>query len=213
MFKKAKISRHYWRASLKKWKWIQEENRIDESYIEVEKDFSNKELKEHLKKEKLAILGYTAVGALIGSTGFLGNWFLGLLFTVSVTLFSMLCSILTYYLYNYKSEYFYDLGEQDGWREDKRLTYIFAEELANLNDEKLKEEELARKWRKKHPLEEKIRLALTQNPNYIADLLRYCELVKPNKTTEQQRIKREEKQKEIDLANQAIKVKYLGDEI
>ena len=122
-------------------------------------------------------------------------------------------SILTYYLYNYKSEYFYDLGEQDGYREDTRLTYIFAEELAKLKEEKLEQEKLAEKWRKKHPLEEKIRLALTQNPNYIADLLRYSELVKPIKTSEKQRIKREEKQKEIELANQAIKVKYLRDEI
>lgn len=207
------MSRHYWRASLKKWKWVQEENKLSESYIEVEKDFSTKELKEHLKKEKLAILSSAGLGALIGCIGFLGNWIFGLFSVVIVALFSVLCSMVTYYLYNYKSEYFYDLGEQDGWREDTRLTYIFAEELATLSEEKLKEEELARKWRKKHPLEEKIRLALTQNPNYIADLLRYCELVKPNKTTEQQRIKREEKQKEIDLANQAIKVKYLGDDI
>lgn len=213
MFKKSKISRHYWRAFLKKWKWIPEENKLDESYIEVEKDFSTKELKEHLKKEKLAILGYTLLGALVGCVGFLGNWIFGLVSVASVALFGTLCSILTYYIYNYKSEYFYDLGEQDGYREDTRLTYIFAEELAKLKEEKLEQEELARKWRKKHPLEEKIRLALTQNPNYIADLLRYCELVKPNKTTEQQRIKREEKQKEIELANQAIKVKYLGDEI
>ena len=213
MFKKSKISRHYWRAELKKWKWIPEENRIDESYIEVEKDFSTKELKEYLKKEKLATLGYTLLGALVGCIGFLGNWIFGLLSVAGVALFGMMCSILTYYLYNYKSEYFYDLGEQDGYREDTRLTYIFAEELAKLKEEKLEQEKLAEKWRKKHPLEEKIRLALTQNPNYIADLLRYCELVKPNKTTEKQRIKREEKQKEIELANQAIKVKYLGDEI
>ena len=34
--------------------------------------------------------------------------------------------------------------------------------------------------RKKHPLEEKNRLALTGNPNYIADLLKYCDLVKSN---------------------------------
>lgn len=33
-------------------------------------------------------------------------------------------------------------------------------------------------WREKHPLEEKCRLALTKNPNYVADLIRY---IKDNK--------------------------------
>ena len=96
MLKRSKISRHYWKVELKKWKWIPEENRIDESYIEVEKDFSSKELKEHLKTEKLAILGYTLLGALVGCVGFLGNWIFGLLSVVSVALFGMLCSILIY---------------------------------------------------------------------------------------------------------------------
>ena len=31
----------------------------------------------------------------------------------------------------------------------------------------------ATQWRATHPLEEKCRLAMTQNPNYVADLIRY----------------------------------------
>lgn len=35
------------------------------------------------------------------------------------------------------------------------------------------EEEKAMIWRAAHPLEEKCRLALTKNPNYVADLIKY----------------------------------------
>ena len=208
-----RLSRHYYVADLKTWKWNQETNSIDEYYEEVEKDFTSKELKNSLKEDKWAIFGYTVLGAICGSIGFIGNWIFGLSFAIGVAILGYFCGLLQYYINHYKSPYRYYLGYQDGSMEYSELKYVFLEEIAERHENKLAEEKLAEKWRKKHPLEEKIRLALTQNPNYIADLLRYCELVKPNKTTEKQRIKREEKQKEIDLANQAIKVKYLGDEI
>jgi hypothetical protein len=31
----------------------------------------------------------------------------------------------------------------------------------------------AKQWRATHPLEEKCRLAMTKNPNYVADLIKY----------------------------------------
>lgn len=207
-------SRHYWKASLKQWKWIPEENSIEESYVEVEKDFSSKELKKHLKIEKLKILACSMLSGTIGTLGFFGNWIIGLSMVGICFMLALLGGIILYYLDNYKNPYHYDLGYQD-YIEDTRLTYIFAEELAQLKEQQIKQEELAKKWRKKHPLEEKIRLALTKNPNYIADLLRYCELVKPNKKSLKQLLEtekeRQEKKQEKD--NQTIKVKYLGDEI
>ena len=207
------LKRHYYVAGLKNWKWNPETNNIDEYTEEVEKDFTSKELKNSLKEDRWGIFGYTILGASCGSIGFIGNWIFGLSFVIGVAILGYFCGLLQYYINHYKSPYRYYLGEQDGWMEDKNLQYIFLEEIAQRYENKLEQEKLAEKWRKKHPLEEKIRMAMTGNPNYVADLLRYCELVKPNKTTEQQRIKREEKQKEIELANQAIKVKYLGDEI
>ena len=95
---------------------------------------------------------------------------------------------------------------------DPKLQKMFADEINQNRIEKEEQEKLAEKWRKKHPLEEKVRLALTMNPNYVADLLRYCELVKPNKNTEKQRMKREAEQKRIEEDLKAIKVKYLGDD-
>ena len=207
------LKRHYYAADLKNWKWNSETNNIDEYIEEVEKDFTNKELNDVLREGKILIIGYMLLGMIAGCLGFIGTWISGLIFIGISGFIGLLCGFLQYYIDHYKSPYRYYLGEQDGWMEDKTLQYIFLEEIAERYENKLAQEKLAEKWRKKHPLEEKIRLALTQNPNYIADLLRYCELVKPNKTTEQQRIKREEKQKEIELANQAIKVKYLGDDI
>ena len=207
-----KLSRHYYTAQLQKHTWVPEENTIKITYVDFEKDFSEKELKKHLHFERLALLGYFIVGLLIGCLGFLGDWIFGLIFALSIGLVSLSAGLIIYFIYNYKCDYRYDLGEENGYFQDSKLIFIFAEELADLREDKLNQELLAEKWRKKHPLEEKIRLALTQNPNYIADLLRNCELVKPNKTTEQQRLKREKQQQELELANKAVKAKYVGDD-
>ena len=43
---------------------------------------------------------------------------------------------------------------------------------AELAEEHLKLTSQCEAWRKEHPLEEKVRLALTKNPNYVADLIR-----------------------------------------
>lgn len=204
------VSRHYWKASLKQWKWIPEENKIEESYIEVEKDFSSKELKKHLKIEKVKVLAYSIISGVIGTLGFFGNWIIGLSMVGICSVLALLGGIILYYLDNYKNPYHYDLGYQD-YIEDTQLTYIFAEELAQLKEQQVKQEELAKKWRKKHPLEEKIRLALLKNPNYIADLLRYCELVKPNKQSVKLILEKETeaKKKKEQQAKQTIKVEYL----
>ena len=206
------VSKHYWKADLKKWKWVPEENAIKESYIAVEKKFTSNELKKCLKNDKLCMLGYFLLGLLVGTIGFLGNVVSGFIFMGAVGILSLGCAMLQYFWNHYKDDYSYYLGEQDSVYET-RLLLIFAEELAQLHEEKLQQEALAEKWRKKHPLEEKIRLALTKNPNYIADLLRYCELVKPNKNSVKQLLETEKEQqkKKEEKAKQSIKVRYLGD--
>lgn len=37
------------------------------------------------------------------------------------------------------------------------------------------QQKLADEWRERHPLEEKCRLAMSKNPNYVADLIRYVQ--------------------------------------
>ena len=204
------LCRHCWKCSLKKWEWVPEENELKESHIEVEKDFTKKELKELLREDKQAIIGYFILGLILGCIGFISkSWIFGLCSIGITSIVTTAIGLLQYYIDHYAGEYSYYLGSQGEFGEEKRLTLIFAEEIAQLYEEKKQQEELAAKWRKRHPLEEKIRLALTMNPNYIADLLRYCELVKPNKTSEKQRIKREQKEREEAIANQAIKVMYI----
>ena len=208
-----KLNRHYYAADLKNWKWNPETNNIDEYYEEVEKDFTKKELNAVLRESKLSIIGCTLLGMIVGCLGFMGTWISGLIFIGVLGFIGLACGFLQYYIDHYKSPYRYYLGEQDGWMEDKNLQYIFLEEIAQRYENKLEQEKLAEKWRKKHPLEEKIRMAMTGNPNYVADLLRYCELVKPNKLTEQQRIKREEQKKKEELAKKSIQVRYLGEDL
>lgn len=171
-------SRHYWKAELKQWEWVPEENAIKESYIAVEKDFTDAELQICLRDDKLVILGYFFLGLLVGSVGFIGNWVAGLISMGGVGILAVGCALLKYQFDHHKNPYSHYLGEEDGYMCEHRLTLIFAEELAQLQESKIKQEKLAAKWRKKHPLEEHVRLALSGNPNYIADLLRYCELVK-----------------------------------
>lgn len=176
-----KLKKHYYTAYLKTWKWDPKTNNIDMESKEFSKEFTHKELKNQLFEDKLAILGYTLVTALIGCLGFLGNWVSGLIFVCCGAFLGFLIGLLNYLLIHYFGEFRYDLGEEDGWMEDAKLKYIFLEEITQNQENKKLQEELAAKWRKNHPLEEKIRLALTGNPNYIAELLKYCELVKPNK--------------------------------
>jgi hypothetical protein len=44
--------------------------------------------------------------------------------------------------------------------------------IDNLEKHNLEEELKAEVWREEHPLEEKCRLAMLDNPNYVADLIR-----------------------------------------
>lgn len=66
--------------------------------------------------------------------------------------------------------------------EDYRESYFIkktAEQRALIEaliqQENEAEEAKAEEWRSAHPLEEKCRLALTKNPNYVADLIRYIQ--------------------------------------
>lgn len=211
MLKKTKLKRHYWKAELKKWKWNPNCNSIDAYYEEYEKDFTTEELKNHLKSEKLYIALCTLLSTGVGCLGFISSWILGLILIGTFGLLTFGVGISIYCINHYKSDYSYFLGYEDMDR-DPELEKTFADEINQNRIEKEEQEKLAEKWRKKHPLEEKVRLALTMNPNYVADLLRYCELVKPNKNTEKQRIKREAEQKRIEEDLKAIKVKYLGDD-
>ena len=71
------------------------------------------------------------------------------------------------------------LGTLTADRVDKycdEYTKFVRESLQNRIDFKNAiEEEKCKQWRKNHPLEEKCRLALTKNPNAMADLIRYIE--------------------------------------
>ena len=57
--------------------------------------------------------------------------------------------------------------------EEYLIDKLFSEEIKELNWNNIQETLKAKKWRAAHPLEEKCRLAMTKNPNYVADLIKY----------------------------------------
>ena len=65
----------------------------------------------------------------------------------------------------------YDYYIQDG--DEDLIDKLFSEEIKELDLLSVQEQLIAEKWRAEHPLEEKCRLAMTKNPNYVADLIRY----------------------------------------
>lgn len=95
-----------------------------------------------------------------------------------VGFFCYLLSILldsTYVIYlnnidKYNTNYY--TGEEDKY-EKYIIEKYFGDLLSHLNEYERVEISRAEEWRKKHPLEEKCRLALTKNPNYVADLIRH----------------------------------------
>ena len=57
--------------------------------------------------------------------------------------------------------------------DSKLIDKLFSEEIEELKAFSEAETLKAEQWRAQHPLEEKCRLAMTKNPNYVADLIRY----------------------------------------
>jgi hypothetical protein len=56
--------------------------------------------------------------------------------------------------------------------ENKLIEKYFPTFIEDLERHNLKQELKAEIWREEHPLEEKCRLAMMNNPNYVADLIR-----------------------------------------
>lgn len=67
--------------------------------------------------------------------------------------------------------YDYDYYVRD--YEDDLKDKLFSEEIKEIKELIVQEMIKAEQWRAEHPLEEKCRLALTKNPNYVADLIKY----------------------------------------
>lgn len=66
-------------------------------------------------------------------------------------------------------DYNYYIGDS----EEELITKLFSEEIEEIQFLRLQEIAKATIWRLEHPLEEKCRLAMTKNPNYVADLIKY----------------------------------------
>lgn len=162
-------------ASLDHYEWDPKSNNIKVSSIIAEKEFPEDKFKNYIKGELicLIILGVVLI-SLISIPLFLLTPKAGVI-TLGVLIIS-LCLISFLYIRNsIKNGLRYDFGPQKDWIEKESIYELFKEEIEREGKIKIKEEARAKRWRKKHPLEEMIRVALeTKDSRAIADLIRYC---------------------------------------
>lgn len=169
-----KVGDFFYSANIKSYHWNPNKNEVEVGLTRVEKRWPEEDIKKYKKDFLIAILVASFLLGGLGSIGFTFNVLTGLIGTLSLFFFTLTICFIKY-LTTIQKGYCYDLGDEDGWREDCRLKYIFSEEIEKENINRIKEEAKAKRWRKKNPLEELIRKALeTKDSKIIAELIRYC---------------------------------------
>ena len=173
-----KTGKFFYSAKIKTYHWNPNKNEIEVNLTKVEKRWSEKDIKKYKKDYLIAILLTSLLLGGIGGLGFIFSLLTGLIGVLSLFFFTLTIGLIKY-LTTIQKDYYCDLGYEDGWREDCRLKDIFSEEIEKENIRRIKEETKAKRWRKKHPLEELIRKSLeTKDSKIIAELIRYCMDVK-----------------------------------
>ena len=169
-----KVDKFFYSAKIRTYQWNPDKNKIDVGVTKVTKPWPEEDIKKYKKDYIIAII-FTSL--LLGGLGCLGlafNILIGLCCSVGIFLISLIIGFIKYFL-DLRKDHIYDLGGEGEWIEDTRLKKIFEEEIKRENKCRIKQEAKAKKWRKKNPLEEMIRIALeTKDSRVIADLIRYC---------------------------------------
>lgn len=173
-----KVGDFFYSANIKSYHWNPNKNEVEVGLTRVEKRWPEEDIKNYRKNYLITILFTSLLLGGLGSIGFAFNILTGLIGALSLFFFTLTIYFIKY-LTTIRKGYHYDLGDEDGWREDCRLKHIFSEEIEKENIHRIKEEAKAKRWRKKNPLEELIRKSLeTKNSKIIAELIRYCIEVK-----------------------------------
>lgn len=169
-----KETKFLYTARILSYKWNKSKNKIEASYIKVEKLWTESDIVKCKKDYVRAILVMAFILGCLGCIGFAFNWIVGLCSVLALIGISLLIGFINYNHF-ISHDYTYDLGDEDKDFHEFRLNNIFAEEIERENKFRAKEEAKAKRWRNKHPLEELIRISLeSKNPNEIANLIRYC---------------------------------------
>ena len=169
-----KTGKFFYSAKIKTYHWDPDKNKVEVDLIRVEKRWPEEDIKKYKKDYLITILFASLLLGSLGGVGFAFNLLTGLIGTLSLFFFTLTIGFIKY-LTAIQKDYHYDLGYEDGWREDCKLKDIFSEEIEEENIHRIKEEAKAKRWRKKNPLEELIRKSLeTKDSKIIAELIRYC---------------------------------------
>lgn len=169
-----KSGKFFYSATIKTYQWNPDKNEIEIGVTKVEKPWPEEDIKKYRLDYIITILFASFLLSGLGCLGLAFNEIIGLCCSIGILLVTLAIGFIKYFL-DLKKDHIYDLGGEDGWIEDTRLKKIFAEEIEKENKYRIKQEAKAKRWRKKNPLEEMIRIALeTKDSRAIADLIRYC---------------------------------------
>lgn len=148
-------------------KFNEESNEIEYKYKRLKKEMSKWQFAKVVIANVLVTLLVCSLLITLACLGFVEE---GLPIIVPLILFGLLfgvCGVAICFGRLYDYDYYIRDYEED--LRDK----LFSEEIKELELLSVKETIKAEQWRAAHPLEEKCRLALTKNPNYVADLIKY----------------------------------------
>lgn len=161
--------KHYYLYSAHYLKFNEENNELEHKYKRLSKEMTKRQFAGVVIKEILITL-------LICSLLISGIFFGVLMdadngYTIFVLCICCAIFILPGALICFGRLYDYDRYIEDC--EEDLINKLFSEEIEELKLFSIEENIKATVWRFEHPLEEKCRLALTKNPNYVADLIKY----------------------------------------
>lgn len=159
--------KHYYKYDAHYLHFNEETNELEHKYKYLKKEMTKWQFAKKVVTNVLVTLLVCSIFIALTCLGFVEEGFpiafplivFGLLFGV---LGAAICFVR---LYDY--DYYIESYEED------LIDKLFSEEIKELDLLSTQEQLKAEKWRAAHPLEEKCRLAMTKNPNYVADLIRY----------------------------------------
>lgn len=157
-------------------KFDEKENRLYEKMVEYEHEASREETKRLRFRNSF---GWFLVAFICLVFLLLPIFFGGLetIISCSIIFGLMVFLMISGGIVNlYNSDYHLYRSEYDNSKITRYFVdKYFKEEYTDRDLHDIRINDQAKRWRENHPLEEKCRLAMEGNPNYVADLIRYVQ--------------------------------------
>lgn len=142
----------------------EDKNEMEQEEVILRKELDKTDLKNH-------IVNTFIIPNLVLAT-IIATFIIGAIFTTSLNFRAGLSSITIFVIFG-SLIYNYTMSDRDILPNSRQEIKYFAEEIEKISEQNRIEEERRDRYRETHILEEYCRLALTKNPVYIANLIRY----------------------------------------